>query len=68
MTSHVWGIGQYPPPPFFADDLVHMSCSQQGLQQQMEYLSAYALANGMRVNASKTKAMVFHRGARAPKL
>ena len=20
------------PPPFFADDLVHMSCSQQGLQ------------------------------------
>ena len=55
-----------PPPPFFADDLVHMSRSQQGFQQQMEYLSAYALANGMRVNASKTKAMVFHRGARAP--
>lgn len=54
------------PPPFFADDLVHVSLSNQGLQRQMEYLSAYANANGMCVNINKTKAMVFRSGARTP--
>ena len=32
----------------------------------MKNLSAYAVANGMRMNAIKTKAMIFHTGARTP--
>lgn len=43
----------------YADDLVLLSRSREGLQQQLQALEAFCGAKGMEVNLSKTEAVVF---------
>ena len=46
----------------FADDLVLLSTSQEGLQLCLDKLQAYCYKWGLSVNESKSKFMVFSKG------
>jgi len=50
----------------FADDLVLLATTAADLQRGMNNLLDYCKRNGLSVNISKTKAMIFHKG-RKPK-
>ena len=50
------------PALLFADDLAVISCSAQGLQQQINAVQNYCQSNNLHVNTSKTKVMIFHKG------
>ena len=47
---------------FFADDACFPSSSPEGLQEQLEALRGYCLANKLTVNVKKTKVMYFFKG------
>jgi len=46
----------------FADDLAIVADSAKELQQAIDALHKYCVENGLKINNSKTKCMVFHRG------
>ena len=48
----------------YADDLLLMSESPEGLQNCMKKAHAYCSDWGMKINYSKTKVMVFNKGSR----
>ena len=50
----------------FADDLVLLATTAAELQRAMNNLLDYCKRNGLSVNTSKTKVLIFHRG-RKPK-
>ena len=51
------------PCLLYADDLVHIARSPEALQAQTQVVESYASLWGLRVNASKTKVMVFRNRA-----
>ncbi len=53
VDVHVWLL-------LFADDLVLMSESKVGLQQQLDVLQQFCVKRGLIVNIKKTKVMVFN--------
>ena len=60
--------GRPVPPLLYADDLVLMATSPEGLQKQLDALQAYADSWGLTVNAGKTKVVAFGRRRSAASL
>ena len=56
------------PPLLYADDLVLLSTSPEGLQKQLDALHAYSSSWGLTVNAGKTKVVAFGRRRSAASL
>ena len=50
---------------FFADDLVLLSPTQQGLQQNLDLLQQYCQTWALAVNMTKTKIMIFQKRSRS---
>ena len=48
----------------WADDLVLLSRSEDGLQKMISKLSEYTLQNGLKINTDKTKCMIFNKTGR----
>ena len=48
----------------WADDLVMISESKEGLAKMLQDLALFSSANGLKINADKTKCMVFNKTAR----
>ena len=48
----------------WADDLVMLSETKEGLKKMVEKLAGFALENGLKINADKTKCMVFNKNSR----
>ena len=46
----------------FADDLAIVADSAKELQRAIDDLFTYCVKNGLKINVSKTKCMIFHRG------
>ena len=53
--------GRPVPPLLYADDLVLLATSAEGLQKQLDALQAYSDSWGLTVNAGKTKVVAFGR-------
>ena len=51
----------------FADDMILLSTSIEGLQEGLNNLSDYCKKWGLTVNISKTKIMIFRRGGKIAK-
>ena len=49
---------------FWADDIVILSESREGLQNSLDELQEYCLANNVKVNVDKTKCMAFNKGGK----
>ena len=60
--------GMPVPPLLYADDLVLLSTSPEGLQKQLDALHAYSSSWGLTVNAGKTKVVAFGRRRSAASL
>ena len=45
----------------FADDIALLSYSPEGLQKQLDILQDFCFSNGLTVNVSKTKVVIFER-------
>ena len=56
------------PPQVFADDMLLLSLTLEGLQCQMNFLAEYSDRNGLTVNVAKTKPLVFYSGGQCPGL
>ena len=48
----------------WADDIVLLSESEEGLQSMLDSLSLYTKKNGMQINEKKTKAMIFNKSGK----
>ena len=48
----------------WADDLVMISETKEGLTKMMEKLSEFASQNGLKINSEKTKCMIFNKNGR----
>ena len=48
----------------WADDILLLSESENGLQNMLNNLSSYTKENGMKINPEKTKAMIFNKSGR----
>ena len=48
----------------WADDLVMISETKEGLTKMMEKLSEFASQNGLKINSDKTKCMIFNKNGR----
>ena len=66
-----WGGVTFPTRTIhallFADDLVLLAPDPINLQQKIDQLSDFAGKNGLKVNLSKTKVMIFRKGGRLRK-
>ena len=51
----------------YADDLVLISKSKEGLQRQIDCLNVYCKTWKLKINTKKTKCMVFNRGSKVIK-
>jgi hypothetical protein len=52
-NMHIWLL-------LFTDDLILMSKSEVGLQQQLNAFQQFCVEHGLTVNVEKTKVMVFN--------
>ena len=50
---------------FWADDIVIISETKEGLQHSLERLQEYCDSNKLKVNVGKTKCMIFNKGGRS---
>lgn len=48
----------------WADDLVMLSETKEGLTKMVEKLASFASENGLKINADKTKCMIFNKSSR----
>ena len=49
---------------FWADDIVILAESKEGLQNSLDELHKYCVANKVKVNVEKTKCMIFNKGGK----
>ena len=52
----------------WADDLLLLSKSEEGLKNMLNNLNMYTIKNGMKINIKKTKIMIFNKGGRNIKI
>jgi hypothetical protein len=67
LSSPVWLDNEQVNCLMYADDLILLSESKEGLQHSLNRLETYCTKWGLTVNLSKTKVIVFNKGGKALK-